>query len=178
MYSSSSFCSSITSPPLAEAPDGHANRKRKRTKSDDNDDLESKYLDKIAGGADHPKKDLEKDPEEAKSDSSGPGDNGEDDSEDDAEPIVHESLSKVADEDGIEKASRTVFLSNVSTDAITSRTAKKALLSHLASIFDESATPKPSVESLRFRSVPFATASMPKRAWRSHDDLGSGAGSK
>ncbi len=131
VVSESQDAGAATLPP-ADARAGHANRKRKR-KAENNDDLESKYLERIAGAGDSSKKSLEKDPEELKSDSSAAGDNGEDESGDDAEVIVHESLAKAEDQDGIEKASRTVFLSNVSTDAITSRGAKKTLLSHLSS---------------------------------------------
>ncbi len=127
------------------------------------------------------------------------------DSEDNDEPIVHESLLNAADDaapndgdskDDVDKAARTVFLSNVSIQAVTGKAAKKTLLAHLASVGTETqksgkkskkgdkSKDKPTdkngteetpeegakkneasiVESLRFRSVPFASAAVPKRA--------------
>ncbi len=88
------------------------------------------------------------------------GANGESESE----AIVHESLLKDSKEDELEKSSRTVFLSNLSIEAITSKEAKKTLLGHLSSVFDQSDSSPQSVVSLRFRSVPFSTVSMPKKA--------------
>ncbi len=82
----------------------------------------------------------------------------------DTDIIVHEALSKDTREDELEKGSRTVFLSNVSSEAVVSRKAKKSLLAHLSSVLDKSASPPQSIVSLRFRSVPFSTAAMPKRA--------------
>lgn len=68
-------------------------------------------------------------------------------------------------EQELEKAARTVFLGNVSSEAITSKSAKKSLLRHLASFIDDLAdnTPPHKVESLRFRSTAF-TSTLPKRA--------------
>lgn len=82
----------------------------------------------------------------------------------------------------IEKASRTVFLGNVSTTAITSKSARTALLSHLSSVLPKNETspttesktkdskdskdstiPTPSIESIRFRSTAFSTT-LPKKA--------------
>ena len=81
----------------------------------------------------------------------------------------HESLATVeaAKEDtDIEKASRTVFLANVSTLAIKSKSAKKVLLDHLASCL--SSLPRVDtthkVESLRFRSTAFSSTGAPKKA--------------
>jgi nucleolar protein 12 len=67
--------------------------------------------------------------------------------------------------DELEKASRTVFLGNVSSEAITSKAAKKALIKHLASFVSDPADSDPphKVESLRFRSTAFASA-LPKKA--------------
>lgn len=82
---------------------------------------------------------------------------------------VHESLAPSKDDTELEKASRTVFLANVSTLAISSKTAKKTLLTHMGSFID--ALPKPingkpehKVESLRFRSTAYAGAKLPKKA--------------
>ncbi|KAJ5744039.1 Nucleolar protein 12 [Penicillium manginii] len=90
-----------------------------------------------------------------------------DDEEKSAPPPVHESVSGNAKASEVEKSSRTVFLGNVSTEAIKSKTAKKTLLRHLASHLSslpESSGPH-KVESIRFRSVPFASGGgLPKRA--------------
>ena len=77
----------------------------------------------------------------------------------------HETLTPSKDVEGLEKASRTVFLGNVSSEAITSKPAKKTLLHHLASFIPSlpTHTPPHKVESLRFRSTAFASA-MPKKA--------------
>lgn len=59
---------------------------------------------------------------------------------DDAPPLVHESLAQAgAAADGgpeaeLERAARTVFLGNVSTDAITSKAARRKLVKHLESV--------------------------------------------
>ncbi|OCL11933.1 hypothetical protein AOQ84DRAFT_335121 [Glonium stellatum] len=77
----------------------------------------------------------------------------------------HETLTLSKDAEELEKASRTVFLGNVSSEAITSKSAKKTLLRHLASFIPSlpAHTPPHKVESLRFRSTAFASA-MPKKA--------------
>jgi nucleolar protein 12 len=87
------------------------------------------------------------------------------DSESDDEIPQHETLSKSHESPEIEKAARTVFLGNVSTDTITSKTAKKTLLRHLASYFDKlpASTPPHKVESIRFRSTAYSVK-MPKKA--------------
>ncbi|EGP91621.1 uncharacterized protein MYCGRDRAFT_30158, partial [Zymoseptoria tritici IPO323] len=94
----------------------------------------------------------------------------DDDEDDEAEantpPPKHET--ETAADDELQKANRTVFLGNVSTSAIISKVARKALLSHLASFFTDlpetkKGDAKPKVESLRFRSTPFASA-IPKKA--------------
>ena len=82
---------------------------------------------------------------------------------------LHESLAPSKDETEIEKASRTVFLANVSTQAISSKTAKKSLLRHMASFFSdipasEEGKPAHKVESIRFRSTAYAGTSLPKKA--------------
>jgi nucleolar protein 12 len=86
----------------------------------------------------------------------------------DIETPQHESLatSKATKEDPeLEKASRTIFLANVSTLAIKSKTAKKTLLDHLASFLaslpEEDTLHK--VDSLRFRSTAFSSTGVPKK---------------
>lgn len=79
----------------------------------------------------------------------------------------HESLAKPEGqtEEELEKAARTVFLSNVSVDCINSKTAEKALKKHLESFIADLAdnTPPHKIESIRFRSTAFSS-SLPKRA--------------
>ncbi|KAJ0121758.1 nucleolar protein 12 [Diaporthe amygdali] len=143
---------------LAEAQ-AHERKQKKKRKQDEFHDLESKYFDKL--GEDEPPASKRR-----KSDDNGAEDSKAKDAEDDSDGDipVHESLTKSKEADEIEKASRTVFLSNVSIEAASSKKAKKTLTSHLSSFLDKSASPPQSLESLRFRSVPFATAAMPKRA--------------
>jgi nucleolar protein 12 len=78
----------------------------------------------------------------------------------------HESLNGLVEADTAEKTDRTVFLGNVSTEAIKSKSARKVLLNHLSSCL---AKPKSEqvplkVESIRFRSTAFASGVGPKRA--------------
>lgn len=90
------------------------------------------------------------------------------DSEDEATPPpMHESLMPDTTSD-LAKSQRTVFLGNVSSDAITSKSAEKTLRNHLSSFFpslDAPAKdqPKHAIESIRFRSTAFASA-IPKKA--------------
>ena len=78
----------------------------------------------------------------------------------------HETVSNTKDGTDIEKSSRTVFLGNVSTLAIKSKSARKKLVDHLASI--TSSLPNQGkahrVESLRFRSTAFASPGIPRKA--------------
>lgn len=138
-------------------------RKRKRKQRDEYDDLESKHLQKLAKDDAEPvgKRRKGEDGAEAPA-KEGDASEGGDDEEEESIP-VHESLADPAASD-LEQASRTIFLSNVSAEAITSRQAKKTLLAHLASVLDKSATPPQTVQSIRFRSTAYATAAIPKRA--------------
>ncbi|RJE16778.1 nucleolar protein 12, partial [Aspergillus sclerotialis] len=80
---------------------------------------------------------------------------------------MHESQTGETHANEVEKSSRTLFLGNVSTEAITSKSAKKTLLKHLGSFLStlpESTGPH-KVESIRFRSTPFTSGGhIPKRA--------------
>ena len=78
----------------------------------------------------------------------------------------HESIVNPKEDFDLEESSRTVFLANVSTMAIKSKNAKKALMDHLISFtstLPELAT-KHSIESLRFRSTAFANTGIPRKA--------------
>src|SRR5262249_31571740 len=76
----------------------------------------------------------------------------------------HETLSSNTSQE-FEKSNRTIFLGNVSTDAITSKTSKKTLLKHLSSILDSlpSQGPPHKIESIRFRSTAY-DVKLPKKA--------------
>ena len=78
----------------------------------------------------------------------------------------HESLSTSKVDSEVAKASRTVFLANVSTAAIKSKSGKKSLLEHLASFLPSLPTQQivHKVESLRFRSTAFNNSAVPKKA--------------
>src|SRR4051794_38019934 len=166
-----------------EQPTDTQNRKRKRGAA--GEDLEETYMRRIAK---EEKKDEEKrksehakrqkqteaeseseDGEEAENADSDKESGSEDsDEEEDSAPApVHESLAGPTPSSEVEKSNRTVFLGNVSTQAIKSKTAKKTLLRHLASFcssLPESSGPH-KVESICFRSVAFASGGgIPKRA--------------
>ncbi|KAG5927273.1 hypothetical protein E4U42_002389 [Claviceps africana] len=141
------------------AEEQQTQRQRKRKRKDDNDDLEAKYLADLTK---HDTKEPYGKRQKADTDAVEQEETG-----DDANP-THESLSresKDADVDvDIEKANRTVFLSNVSIDAISSKSAKRTLIAHLSSALDPNETPAQKFETIRFRSLAFSTGSMPKRA--------------
>ncbi|KAM0718890.1 hypothetical protein Q7P37_005962 [Cladosporium fusiforme] len=79
-------------------------------------------------------------------------------------PPKHETQQ--ADTD-LTKANRTVFLGNVSTAAITSKSSRRVFIAHLSSFFSDVQKKHPEIkaklESLRFRSTPYAAA-LPKKA--------------
>ncbi|SMQ46633.1 unnamed protein product [Zymoseptoria tritici ST99CH_1A5] len=166
--------------------------KRKRKRKDADEELEDAYMNRLAReeekdadraakerGAKRQKQSLKdgvdveegaKDDEEEAADDDSDMEDIDDDEDDEAEantpPPKHET--ETAADDELQKANRTVFLGNVSTSAIISKVARKALLSHLASFFTDlpetkKGDAKPKVESLRFRSTPFASA-IPKKA--------------
>ncbi|GAM91510.1 hypothetical protein ANO11243_095620 [Dothideomycetidae sp. 11243] len=156
--------------------------KRRRKKADEHEDLESKYLEKLSKDVakatkaeqaasrkgerleDVVAEDSDANQSEEEDDDAG---SGTADGEDLVDPVQHETVASESNED-LEKAQRTVFLGNVSTTAITSKSALKTLNTHLASFFASlpdlpASDPARAVESLRFRSTPFAAA-IPKRA--------------
>lgn len=149
---------------------GKKDRKRKR--KDIHDDLESKYMSKLVGEEDEDEKGHGDKRRKGESGQTVAGQSPEtflddNDVEDDT-PIVHESLRGTGGNDAseIDKANRTLFLGNVSAEAINSAKAKKQLLAHLGSSLsnlDQSTGPH-KIESLRFRSTAFGAGSIPKRA--------------
>lgn len=84
----------------------------------------------------------------------------------------HETIAGTAKSPEVEKANRTVFLGNVSTQAIKSKSAKKALLHHLASFIASLPTHESlhRIESIRFRSTPYSPA-IPKKAAYARKEL-------
>ncbi len=87
-------------------------------------------------------------------------------SEDNNHPPQHEALGGIVDDSPIDKSERTVFLGNVSIEAIKSKSARKLLLNHLSTCLLQlpSTGPPHKVESLRFRSTAFVSGVGPKRA--------------
>lgn len=158
------------------------NRKRKRKQADD--DVEGMYMQKLAKeeAREDAKRRKKQEPEVSTSPDNANGTDLRDEakSESDSVEIVtgderasspadapqHESLVPTKADSDLEKASRTVFLGNVSTVAIKSKGGKKVLLDHLASFL--SSLPKQDVahkvESLRFRSTAFSSSAVPKKA--------------
>jgi nucleolar protein 12 len=170
---------------------------RKRKRKDYDEDLEGRYMEKLAKEEQKEEAEqkaerrlkrqrlmAEQDPD--MSEESEDLDSASDrDSEDDGETLrntapleipVHESLAPSKDTQELEKATRTVFLANVSTTAMTSKSAKKTLLAHMGSFLSSLPPPlegKPphKVESLRFRSTAYAGTALPKKAAFAKKDL-------
>lgn len=152
--------------PVIPEPE-QSNKKRKRGNKED--EVEDAYMRKLA------REELKEEEARKKKQktSTAAADTSADtaaDSDSDADDITipkHESQMETPSTDAteLEKATRTVFLGNVSSDAITSKTSKKTLLRHLASFIPDLPDNKPphKVESLRFRSVAF-TGALPKKA--------------
>ena len=130
------------------------------------EDAKRRKSDKEEKGIQHGGEMNKKDTEGDGSGSSLHGHDTDDDVENGFEVPQHETVAPSKDTTEIEKASRTVFLGNVSTAAIKSKSSRKILLGHLASFFTELSDQESQhkVESLRFRSTAFATAAVPKKA--------------
>lgn len=152
-------------------------RPRKRRKVNQNDDLESKYLNKLvreeekelkekAGTkslAEEVDEDLDVSDSDLNSDLEDVSDSEtEKPKEKDDEIPKHETMDKDAPDVEADKINRTVFLGNVSISTIKSKSAKKTLILHLRSGLDEKHGEK--IESIRFRSTAFVSDAGPKRA--------------
>ncbi|KAK3903768.1 hypothetical protein C8A05DRAFT_32469 [Staphylotrichum tortipilum] len=153
---------------VAGATSQDERRKRKRKNRDDDENLEANYLERLANEEEPSGKRRKGDAAAAEKSTAPDKDEVMADEDDGDEVPVHESLAGGATTGSatseLEKANRTVFLSNVSIEAITSSKAKKKLLTHLASVLDKEASPPQTVQSIRFRSTAFETAGIPKRA--------------
>lgn len=76
-------------------------------------------------------------------------------------PPQHESATASRSTDDLERATRTVFFGNVSTVVLTSKSSKRTLLAHLKL----ASSPSPlQIETIRFRSTPYADLKQPKKA--------------
>jgi nucleolar protein 12 len=143
-------------------------KKRKRGKKDDA--VEDVYMERIAReeAKDEEKRIKKQKTKAIETDAAANATSGDEASDDESFEIPkHETLleGNGTEADEIEKASRTVFLGNVSSEAITSKSAEKQLKQHLSSFIADLADNKPphKVESIRYRSTAFASA-LPKRA--------------
>ncbi|KAF2766548.1 hypothetical protein EJ03DRAFT_330047 [Teratosphaeria nubilosa] len=180
--------------PLTDTPG--APEKRCKRKRNDDDDLEGAYLERLARGEEKDAKRAaaeraekrqkvsvaDENPQDggtAGDDAPGVAEEGEGEGEDDdddgnaaSSPPKHET--EIAADEDLEKAKRTVFIGNVSTSAISSKSARKELIKHLSSFFKDLPTkdgePKQKLESLRFRSTPYAAA-VPKKAAYARKEL-------
>lgn len=169
--------------PLDEDNTPRKRRKRKR----DEDDIEGKYMQRIAGEESQStrqrpleapgKRPRLQDTKELSDNGTSTDDEGSDslavlttkrdvNSRSDIHIPQHESLAPPNGSTELEKAARTVFLGNVTTSCIKSKSAKKTLLAHMTSFCPSlpAADTSHKVESLRFRSTPFASGVGPKKA--------------
>jgi nucleolar protein 12 len=163
---------------------------QKRKRKNREDDLEGRYMDRLAQeeqkeGAKLREERREKrrkvspgaeDAEgesDAASDAESQEEDGSDDEELEGDELVeeeidipqHESLRAPTESAEFEAAARTVFLGNVSSQAIASKTAKKVLITHLSSFLASlpEHTPPHAIESFRFRSTAYSNK-LPKKA--------------
>ncbi len=157
----------------AGKPPVRTKKERKRKRKDEYDDLEAKYMQRLADEDEEEDGKILPAGKRRKGDAgqaiNGASSEGADESEEDVGPIIHESLLQKTEEHvdvELEKSNRTLFLGNISIEVVTSSKAKKTLMSYLSAPLAslDSSTEPQKVESLRFRSTPFSTGSMPKRA--------------
>ena len=151
--------------------------KRKRNNDEENGDLEQRYWRQLASEDAREQSRLPEElagpsekegAQEASSASSSDVEIHADSDENNEtiKPPEHETLAGDSRASEIKKAARTVFLSNVSTAAITSKGIKKQLENHLTSFSSQKKNGDQDcqVESIRFRSTAFAEAALPRKA--------------
>ncbi|EKD12598.1 nucleolar protein 12 [Drepanopeziza brunnea f. sp. 'multigermtubi' MB_m1] len=176
-----------------------AKPERKRKRKAEEEDLEGKYMQKLAKEEEKEEaerkaerrlkrqrtmatqdQDMSEESEDLDSDSEKDDGSDSDSVEKSARTApadvpLHESLAPSKDAVELEKASRTVFLANVSTLAMTDKAAKKTLLGHMGSFLSSLAPlagkPEHKIESLRFRSTAYAGTALPKKAAFAKKDL-------
>ncbi|KAH7372348.1 hypothetical protein BKA66DRAFT_423068 [Pyrenochaeta sp. MPI-SDFR-AT-0127] len=151
------------------ALNGAQDKPNKKRKRGDKEEIEDTYMRKLAREEEKEEEQRQKKRKTATITAEEKADGASDESnkvEDFAIP-KHESLAESNDTDAseVEKAARTVFLGNVSSECINSKSAEKTLKKHLESFIPDLADNKPphKIESIRFRSTAFAS-SLPKRA--------------
>ncbi|KAL8683011.1 MAG: hypothetical protein Q9186_001006 [Xanthomendoza sp. 1 TL-2023] len=162
--------------PPVYALDSEIKPRWKRKRGSDEDDIEGMYMQRItAEEAGHSKKRQRCESARAETDQSmNPtvkpagveSSESEGDGNPDADVPQHESLAPSKEKLELDKSARTVFLANVSTSSIKSKTAKKTLLDHLLS-FSNMLPPSDKahkIESVRFRSTAFVRGVGPKKA--------------
>lgn len=163
--SSSGSSSSPLSDLAANADEGHDSGfpARKRRKVHPSDDLEARYLDRLDREEDTRKTPSQSGEHEHTATLEDGG--SEVSSTADIQVPLHETLSGEAKDDGSLKNKRTVFLGNVSSTVIKSRSAKKTLLHHLSSFLPSlpSENGPHKLDSIRFRSVAFSS-NIPRKA--------------
>lgn len=142
-------------------------RKRRRREADD---IEASYFQRLA--EEEEREERRRQPLVAETQERSQDeilDDGSDraaDAEDHHSVPVHEALTSTNHTNEKTKLQRTVFLSNVSTSAIKSKSARRQLLKHLESALqpEDDDLNKDKIESMRFRSTAYASGSGPKRA--------------
>ncbi|KAF2132755.1 hypothetical protein P153DRAFT_283136 [Dothidotthia symphoricarpi CBS 119687] len=161
---------------------GESDKPNKKRKRGGKEEIEETYMRKLAR---EEEKDEEKRLKKRKTEELSDEEEDEDEDEDEDEEMEdkasdkpaereeeftipkHESLAETDGKNAqeLDKAARTVFLGNVSSDCINSKTAEKALKKHLESFISDLADNNPphKVESIRFRSTAFGS-NLPKRA--------------
>ncbi|OAL07122.1 hypothetical protein IQ06DRAFT_237809 [Phaeosphaeriaceae sp. SRC1lsM3a] len=150
---------------------GAQDKSAKKRKRGDKEEVEDAYMRKLAR---EEEKEEEQRQKKRKTEKPRADDKDEEEASDDDQEAPnnfvipkHETLAAPDDKDAqeIEKAGRTVFLGNVSTDCINSKSAEKALKKHLESFIADLADNNPphKIESIRYRSTAFDN-SLPKRA--------------
>ncbi|KAE8150985.1 hypothetical protein BDV25DRAFT_171765 [Aspergillus avenaceus] len=162
---------------LAPVASETSTRKRKRTAGED---IEESYMRRIAKEEQKEEEkrraekkrqrvDGEEEEKEENEESASESENDDESSDEEVHIAIpkHESQTGEKESSDLDKSSRTVFLGNVSSEAIKSKSAKKTLMKHAGSFLStlpESTGPH-KVESIRFRSTAFSTAGkVPKRA--------------
>ena len=169
--------------------DQHARAPRQRKRKKVDDDLESNYMQRLAkrektvNSSDREDEVTKKQRPKSEQKHPGPGDYSSALDTEDApseasdelrsgshdiavSTLQHESLAPSQEAIELEKASRTIFLANVSTAAIKSKSSKRTLTEHLTSFISDLPEHKPphKLDSLRFRSTAFAHSAVPKKA--------------
>ncbi|KAI1618258.1 nucleolar protein 12 [Exophiala viscosa] len=146
-------------------------RPRKRRRMEKGDDLERKYFEQLEREEEKEHKRKQPSKKSAPAGASNSDDSLHSDLEDVSDDNAaaddvprHETLSQKSNDE--DKVKRTVFLGNVSTEAIKSKSARKTLIQHLESALKVSTDGQSQgkFESLRFRSTAYVSSSGPKKA--------------